>query len=157
MSLGFNELIKTVNTHTNLHISMVYCKTVASPLVTQWNYCSLVLNRRYMGFMAFFFFYVLSACWNHVINIFNCHWGNHRPDTIEAIPKDMFKITRQLDSLLNSLFQRTTKKTPKFRTTGFCQGNPLVSNGFQSQWASNNESVSLLRPLMLTMVRCLYG
>ena len=40
-------------------------------------------------------------------------------------------------------FKRRSKKTSKFRVTGLCDGNPLVTDGFPSQRASNAENVSI--------------
>ena len=36
--------------HIVMHISMVYCKTAVTPLLTQWSYCSLAINHRYHTF-----------------------------------------------------------------------------------------------------------
>ena len=44
---------------------------------------------------------------------------------------------RRLDYLLNSLFRRRSKKTSKFRFTGFCEGNLAVTSGFPSQMAND--------------------
>ena len=41
-----------------------------------------------------------------------------------------------LDCLLNPLFRRRLKKTSKFRVTGLCEGNPLVTGGFPLQRGS---------------------
>ena len=38
--------------------------------------------------------------------------------------------------LLNCVFRCRSKKTSKLCITGFCEGNPLVTNGFPSQMAS---------------------
>ena len=48
-----------------------------------------------------------------------------------------------LDCLLNSLFRRRSKKTPKLCAYGLCEGNPPVTGGFPSQRASNAENVSI--------------
>ena len=45
------------------------------------------------------------------------------------------------DCLLNSLFRRRSKKTSKFRVTGLCEGNSLVTGEFPAQSASNAENV----------------
>ena len=49
------------------------------------------------------------------------------------------QITRRLDSLLNRLCRRTSKKTSKLRITCLCKGNPPVTGEFSSQRASNAE------------------
>ena len=48
-----------------------------------------------------------------------------------------------LDYLLNRLFRRRSKKTPKFRVTGLCEGNWPVTGEFPAQRASNAENVSI--------------
>ena len=45
------------------------------------------------------------------------------------------------DCLLNRLFRRRSKKTPKFRVTGLCAGNSPVTGEFPAQTASNAENV----------------
>ena len=47
---------------------------------------------------------------------------------------------RCLDCLLNCLFRRGSKKTPKPRLTGLFVGNPQVTGGFPSHRASNAEN-----------------
>ena len=47
------------------------------------------------------------------------------------------------DCLLNSLFKRRSKKTPKLRVTGLCEGNSPVTGEFPSQRSSNAENVSI--------------
>ena len=46
-----------------------------------------------------------------------------------------------LDGLLNLLFRRSSKKTPKLRVTGLCEGNSPVTDEFPSQRACNAEDV----------------
>ena len=41
------------------------------------------------------------------------------------------------DCLLNRLFRRRLKKTPKFRVTGLCEGNSPMTGEFPAQMASN--------------------
>ena len=45
------------------------------------------------------------------------------------------------DCLLNRLFRRRSKKTPKLRVTGLCVGNSLVIGEFPAQMASNAENI----------------
>ena len=47
------------------------------------------------------------------------------------------------DCLLNRLFRRRSKKTPKLHTTGLCEGNSPVTGEFPAQMASNAENVSI--------------
>ena len=50
---------------------------------------------------------------------------------------------RHLDCLLNLLFRCRSKKTPKLRVTGLCEGNSPVTGEFPSQRASNADKVSI--------------
>ena len=51
---------------------------------------------------------------------------------------------RSLDCLLNRLFTRRSKKTPKLRVTGFCDGNSPVTGGeLPAQRVSYAENVSV--------------
>ena len=47
------------------------------------------------------------------------------------------------DCLLNRLFRRRSKKTPKLCVTGLCEGNSPVTGEFPTQRASKAENVSL--------------
>ena len=47
------------------------------------------------------------------------------------------------DCLLNCLFRRRSKKTPKLRVTGLCAGNSPGTGEFLAQMASNAENVSI--------------
>ena len=47
------------------------------------------------------------------------------------------------DGILNRLFMRRSKKTPKLRVTGLCEGNSPVTGEFPSQRASNAENISI--------------
>ena len=44
-----------------------------------------------------------------------------------------------LDCLLNHLFRRRSKKTPKLRVTGLCEGNSPVTGAFPAPRVSNTE------------------
>ena len=48
-----------------------------------------------------------------------------------------------LDSSLNYLFRRSSKKASKLRVTGLCQGNSPVTDESPSQRASNTENVAI--------------
>ena len=50
---------------------------------------------------------------------------------------------RHLDCSLNRLFKRRSKKTPKLRVTGLCEGNSPETGEFPSQNVSNAENVSI--------------
>ena len=48
---------------------------------------------------------------------------------------------QRLDCLLSLFFERRSKKTPKLRVTGLCEGNSPVSSEFPAQRASSAENV----------------
>ena len=48
-----------------------------------------------------------------------------------------------LDCLLKRLFRRRSKKTPKLRFAGLCEGNSLGTGEFPSQRVRNTENVSI--------------
>ena len=47
------------------------------------------------------------------------------------------------DYLLIRVLRRRSKKTPKLRVTGLCEGNSPVTGEFPAQMASNAENVSI--------------
>ena len=47
------------------------------------------------------------------------------------------------DCLLNRLFRRRSKKSPKLRVTGLCEENLPVTDEFSAQRASNAQNVSI--------------
>ena len=49
---------------------------------------------------------------------------------------------RRLDCLLNHLFGRGSKKTPKLRATGLCEWNPRVTGGFPQKGYVTQETFS---------------
>ena len=57
--------------------------------------------------------------------------------------RDSVSNHRRIDCLLNLLFRRRSKKTPKLRVTGICEGNSPVTGEFPAQRASNTENVSI--------------
>ena len=62
-------------------------------------------------------------------------WRHNRRDSVS---------NHQLhDCLLNRLFRRRSKKTPKLRVTGLCVGNSPGTCEFPAQMASNAENVSI--------------
>ena len=86
-------------------------------------------SRKYTGF---FLHMIWSAQFNDAITL---HWrhngrggvSNHRPH----------------DCLLNRLFRRRSKKTPKLRIIGLRAGNSPVTDEFPAQRASEAENVSI--------------
>ena len=75
---------------------------------------------------------LLSLQWRH-----NEHDGvsNHQPH----------------DYLLNRLFRRRSKKTPKLRLTGLCVGSSPVTGEFPAQRVSNAENVSIYDVIMMSL------
>ena len=60
------------------------------------------------------------------------------------------------DCLLNRLFRRRSKKTPKLRVTSLCAGNSPGTGEFPAQMASNAENVSIWwRHHVMTASLCL--
>ena len=64
------------------------------------------------------------------------------------------------DCLLNGLFRRRSKKTPKLRVTGLCVVNSPGNGEFPAQMASNTENVSIrwrhhhVRDMSFVVCRC---
>ena len=58
------------------------------------------------------------------------------------VPNDVSNH-RHLDCLFNHLFKSRSKKTPKLRVTGICEGNSPVTSEFPAQRASNAENISI--------------
>ena len=68
--------------------------------------------------------------------------------------RDGFSNHQPHDCLLNRLFRRRSKKTPKLRVTGLCVGNSPGTGEFPVQMASNAENVSISwRHHMLIIVK----
>ena len=57
--------------------------------------------------------------------------------------RDCVSYHQPHDCLLNRLFRRRSKKTPKLRVTGLCEGNSPGTGEFPAQMASNAENVSI--------------
>ena len=69
-----------------------------------------------------------------ILNLFRKHrnaleWPHNGPDGVS--------------NHHSRLFRRRSKKIPKLRVTGLCEGNPPVTGGFPSQRASKAENVSI--------------
>ena len=60
-------------------------------------------------------------------------WRHHGRDS----------VSNHQPCLLNRLFRRRWKKTPKLRVTGLCAGNSPGTGEFPAQMASNAENVSI--------------
>ena len=69
---------------------------------------------------------------NHLILLYFGHNG-----------RDSVSNRQPHDCLLNRLFRRRSKKTPKLRVTGLCVGNSPGTGEFPAQMASNAENVSI--------------
>ena len=62
-------------------------------------------------------------------------WRHNRRDSVSN--------HQHYDCLLNRLFRRTSKKTPKLRVAGLCAGNSPGTGEFPAQRASNAENASI--------------
>ena len=67
------------------------------------------------------------------------------PPTLQwrHIERDGVRDHQPHDCLLNRLFRRRSKKTPKPRVTGLCAGNSPVTGEFPTQRTRNAENVSI--------------
>ena len=65
---------------------------------------------------------------------FSLQWCHYELDDVSS--------HQSHDCLLNRYFRRRSKKTPKIRVTGLCEGNSPVTGEFPAQRASNAENVS---------------
>ena len=74
------------------------------------------------------------------LNLARTPWDNPRMDNSVVIMD--ISNHQPHDCLLNSLFRRKSKETPKLHVTGLCEGNSLVTGEFPAQRASNAENVS---------------
>ena len=57
--------------------------------------------------------------------------------------RDGVSNCQRLDCLFSDLFTLRSKKTPKHRVTGLCEGNSPVTGEFPAQMASNAENVPI--------------
>ena len=57
--------------------------------------------------------------------------------------RDCVSNHHRLDCLINRLFRQRSKKTPKLRVTGLCEGNSPVTGEFPGQRVSNEENDSI--------------
>ena len=71
----------------------------------------------------------------HTVLVFSLQWGDNERDGVSN--------HRHLDFLLNRLLRRRSKKTPKLRVTGLCEGNWPVTGEFPPLKTSNVENVSI--------------
>ena len=71
------------------------------------------------------------------------HWQGPIPLQWRHNGRDGVSDHQPHDCLLNRLFRRRSKKTSKFRVTGFCAGNSPGAGEFPAQMASNAENVSI--------------
>ena len=87
--------------------------------------------------------YIIRLCWTHI--------HKYKPivstDTNSLLwrhnGRDGVSNHQPHDCLLNCLFRRRSKKTPKLRVTGLCVGNSPGTGEFPAQMASNAENVSI--------------
>ena len=79
----------------------------------------------------------LSATLHGEVNSISLQWRHNEHDGVSN--------HQSHHCLLNRLFRRRSKKTPKLRVTGLCAGNSPVASEFPTQMASNAENVSIRR------------
>ena len=87
--------------------------------------------------ITFNLLYGFSKCFQAVIRILNClslQWRHKEGNDVS--------IHQPHDCLLSCLFSRRSKKTPKLRVTGLCEGNSPVTGEIPAQRTSNAEYVS---------------
>ena len=75
------------------------------------------------------------SMWNWHFKTNHCKW---RDDGCDGVSNHQPR-----HCLLNRLFRRRSKKTPKLRVTGLCVGNSSMTGEFPTQMASNTENVSI--------------
>ena len=102
---------------------------------------SLILKFRIAHHIAPEFWWWLYICRQHIqITLRYCkvntlQWRHNGADDVSN--------HQPHDCLLNRLFRCRSKKTSKYRVTGLCAGNSLVTSEFPAQMASNAENVSI--------------
>ena len=87
------------------------------------------------------------ACTTVLVTNFPWQWRHNERD---SVPNH-----RRLDCLLRCLLRRWSKKTPKLRATGRCEGKPPVASGFHSQMASTTKNVLIWWRHHVQTVLCL--
>ena len=73
----------------------------------------------------------------------SCSGLNHCALQLRHNERDGVSNHQGLDCLLTRLLRRRSKKTPKLRVIGLCEGNSPETDGFPSKWASNAENASI--------------
>ena len=87
-----------------------------------------------------------NSCYR--MTIYTCAVGKIKHVAVESLRwrhngRDGVSNHQPYDCLLNRLFRRRSKKTPKLRVTGLCAGNSPGTGEFPAQMASNEENVSI--------------
>ena len=131
------NILSDIKNATNCypHVFMLYI--IETPLLVSYNtyiYIYMKLRQPAKCFHTSLSFITLQGQVTHEC-ISALQW---RHNEREGVSNRQF-----LDCLLNRLFRRRPKKTPKLRVTGICEGNPPVTDGFPSERASNAENVSI--------------
>ena len=86
--------------------------------------------------------YRADLAWEHIIvKLMPNNWSY--PLQWRHNERDVVSNHQPRECLLNRLFMRISKKTPKLRVTGLCVGNSPVTGEFPAQRASNAENVSI--------------
>ena len=82
-------------------------------------YCNSTKNKHKTKLSSF-----ISALIHVAHRIYTLQWRHNEPDGVSN--------QGRLDCLLNRLLRRRSKKKPKLRVTGLCEGKPPVTGGFPS-------------------------
>ena len=101
------------------------------------DYCSLALSHQYV---------CARGKWNAFCLSFPDCWNTCKSDLTSALQwrhnkHDGVSNHQPHECLLNRLFRRRSKETPKLRVTGLCVGNSPGTGKFTAQKASNAENV----------------
>ena len=102
-----------------------------------------------------------SHKWPVVLKAFPCHdvvtWRTWRRNIMPLQwrhnGRDGVSNRKPHDCLLNRLFRRRSKKTPKLHVTGLCAGNSPVTGKFPAQRASDAENISIWWRLRVLLTR----
>ena len=104
---------------------------------TEWNHQNLFV----FVFCFVLFCFSSNQRWFRRFDLNNGLVRNHYIDVITSTMTS--QITSLTIVLLNRLFRRRSKKTPKLCVTGFCAGNSPVTGEFPAQRASNADNGSI--------------
>ena len=142
--------LTTVTRYASDIISMARCKTVVTPLLTHWSYCSLALGHRYgsCGIMVAADGPVPTwyQCPSAITRLIFCRSvrftrrKQYGDVMMGAIASQITSLTIVYSTVYSGTDQR---KTSKLRVTGLCARNSPGTGEFPAQMASYAETVSI--------------